>query len=98
MTDKETELLPPTLLVPAEDLLYTARTSPELRRADMYNRARREEMDAMLYDINPRQGVSSRKSRGSMPGNPSIGELLTRLRNGLGNALVSAGTRIQNPA
>ena len=95
---KKNNLLPPTMMMPTEDLLYSVRMTPELRRADMYNRARREEMDAMLYSINPRHNVST--SRRIRSGRSTVGfaSLFHGLRRGIGNVLITAGNRMQNPA
>lgn len=91
-------MLPPTMLVPHADLLYPAQTSPELRRIDMYNRARREEMDAVLYNLSPRHSVSysgrTRDERETL----TVSRLFTGLRNGIGSALITAGNRIHSAA
>ena len=86
------------MLMPVEDLLYSVQTSPELRRADLYNRARREEMEAMLYGMNPRHNVNVDSSTRLTPQTHTIAEMFHGLRRGIGNALITAGNRIQNPA
>lgn len=91
-------MIPPTMLVPHEEMLYPTQTTPELRRMDMFNRARREEMEAMLFSINPRHTSAHVSNRRNESEAFTITRLLNGLRNGLGNALVSAGTRIQSPA
>lgn len=89
-------MMPPTLLFPAEDLRYPAQSSPEIRRADMYNRARREEMDTLLFSMNPRH-IPGTASRSRNPrSESSLGSMFNSLRNGIGNVLVNAGNRLQN--
>lgn len=91
-------MMPPTMLVPREDQLYPVQTSPDLRRADMYNRARREELDALVYNVSPRYNVIfDRKSRYTHE-TLTIGKLFLGLRNGIGSALITAGNRIHTPA
>lgn len=91
-------MMPPTMLVPHEELLYSPHTSPELRRMDMYNRARREEMEAILRNVNPRQSMQTVSTRRNDDESLTFSRLINGLRNGIGNLLVNAGTRIQNPA
>lgn len=72
-------------------------TSPELRRMDMLNRARREETEAMIFSIDPRQGVS--RTVASEKTQPSaLISTLNSVRNGIGHLLISAGSRIQSAA
>lgn len=75
------------------DLPAGVQSSPELRRMDMYHRARREEMDAMLFSMSPRQQVHFRRTitRGG-----SLASVLGSVRNGIGQFLISAGSRIQS--
>lgn len=68
-------------------------TSPDLRRMDMYHRARREEMDAMLFSMNPRQQVNVGHS---IPSSNRIASVFGSVRNGIGQFLISAGSRIQS--
>lgn len=79
--------------LPTNDFRDSLQTSPDLRRMDMYHRARREEMDAMLFSMSPRQQVSFSRtgSRSNVFAN-----LFGTIRNGIGQFLVSAGTRIQS--
>lgn len=91
-------MMPPTMLAPHEELLYPTQTSPELRRMDMFNRARREEMNAMIHGMNSRDAIRTAGSRRSKDESFTFSRLLNGLRNGIGNALVSAGNRIQSPA
>lgn len=62
---------------------------------DMYNRARREEMDAMLYAMNSRQTAHV---NGSKRGNATTGiaGLFNGMRKSIGSMLISAGTHIQH--
>lgn len=75
---------------------FEGQTSPELRRMSMHNRARREEMDAMIFGINPRHTVvrtgSSPRTRALLPS-----RMITGLRAAIGNSLIAAGNRM-NPA
>ena len=91
-------MMPPTMLVPHEDRLYPTQTSPELRRMDMFNRARREEMESQLYSVNPRQSLRSVSARRNAQESMTFGRILNSVRNGLGSMLITAGNRIQNPA
>ncbi len=91
-------MMPPTMLVPHEELLYSAQMSPELRRMDMFNRARREEREAMLYNVNPRRSAATVSKRRDANDSTSLSRIINGLRNGIGNALVTAGNRIQSPA
>lgn len=91
-------MMPPTMLVPHEDLLYPTQTSPELRRMDMFNRARREEMETMLLNINPRHTTAHVSKRRNENESLSVARLVNGLRKTVGQALVTAGTRIQSPA
>lgn len=72
-------------------------TSPELRRMDMLNRARREEMDAMIFGMNPRYTVGrtgfSTRNRESL-----IGRLVKGTRAAIGQSLIAAGNRIHSAA
>ena len=95
---KEDTMLPPTMLAPHEELLYSPQTSPELRRMDMFNRARREEREALIHNVNPRHSMSTISNKRNESESFNLARLFHGLRNGLGNALVSAGTRIQSPA
>lgn len=76
---------------------FHGQTSPELRRMDMLNRARREEMDAMLFGLNPRFSVgkagNSARSRETL-----IGRMVTGMRAAIGNTLIAAGNRIHTAA
>lgn len=91
-------MMPPTMLVPREELLYPTQTSPELRRMDMYNRARREEMESMLYSVSPRHTAAHVSNSRNQSDSLSISRIITGLRRAIGHALVTAGTRIQSPA
>ncbi len=76
---------------------FHGQTSPELRRMDMLNRARREEMDAMLFGLNPRHTVgkagNSTRSRESL-----IGRMVHGVRAAIGSSLIAAGNRIHTAA
>lgn len=77
------------------ELSSSTQTSPDLRRMDMYNRARREEMEAMLYNMDSRQSVSYNGKAVSNRTSP-ISVMLNGMRKGIGHMLISAGTRIQS--
>lgn len=96
--DEEDTMLPPTMLVPHEELLYPAATTPELRRMDMFHRARREEMESLLLGVNPRHSMTIVSNNRNAHESFTISRIFNGLRNGLGNMLVSAGNRIQSPA
>lgn len=70
---------------------YEGHSDPELRRLDMLNRARRDEMDAMLFSLNPRH--TARKTGTSTRSRES---LMNRMRAAIGNTLIAAGNRIQS--
>lgn len=76
---------------------FEGQTNPELRRMSMHNRARREEMDAMIFGINPRHTVvrtgSSRRTRGSL-----FTRIITGTRAAIGNSLIAAGNRMHPAA
>lgn len=91
-------MLPPTMLVPHEELLYPTHTSPELRRMDMFNRARREEREVMLQNVNPRQSAATVSKRRNADDSSTISRMMSGLRRAIGSALVTAGNRIQSPA
>lgn len=75
---------------------FESQMSPELRRMDMINRARREELDVMVYGVSPRQ---PRKARHAVRHQAnSVVRFLSGMRNGIGNALIAAGTRIHSAA
>lgn len=90
-------MMPTSQTLTSFELSSATQTSPDLRRMDMYNRARREEMDAMLYAMNSRQRVSHNQTSGKRS-NSGIASLLNGMRKGLGSLLISAGTRIQHQA
>lgn len=63
---------------------------PDIRRMSIYNRARRDEMDAMLFNLSTRQKV-----RGAHTSTRTGETLINRLRAAIGNSLIAAGNRIQ---
>jgi hypothetical protein len=73
-------------------------TSPELRRLEIYNRARREELDAMLYNLSPRQPIAYRSDSSARTQASIINRMVHGLRDGIGSALITAGNRIQSAA
>ena len=76
---------------------FHGQTSPELRRMDMLNRARREEMDAMLFSLSPRHRVgkagNSARSRETL-----LGRMVSGMRAVIGSSLIAAGNRIHTAA
>jgi hypothetical protein len=76
---------------------FHGQISPELRRMDMINRARREEMEVMLFGLNPRHTVgktgSSPRSRESL-----LGRMVSGMRAAVGSSLIAAGNRINTAA
>ena len=91
-------MMPPTMLVPHEEMLYSPHTSPELRRMDMFNRARRAEREAMINSITISEASSFISNGRNKHESFTFGRMLSSIRNGLGHALVSAGNRIQSAA
>lgn len=91
-------MMPFTQSVAVYELPSSAQTSPELRRMDIYNRARREEMDALLYNLNPRQTVAYERNPGGSGQESIITKIFNGLRFGIGSALITAGNRIQSTA
>lgn len=91
-------MMPPTMLNPHDELLYNVRVSPEIRRMDMFNRARREEMEAQIHNMNQRQITQGSESRHNPGEANGFARLIQNVRNGIGNMLITAGNRIQNPA
>lgn len=91
-------MMPPTLLFPHEDLLYPTHTTPELRRMDMYNRARRAEIDSQIYTMNQRHTGRVGGSRRDAGDTLTFAGIFQAVRNGIGSMLITAGNRIQNPA
>ncbi len=75
------------------DHLLEHRADSQSRRLAILNRARREEIDAIIFATPPRHTVtrtgSSARKRES---------LLDRMRDGIGETLISAGNRIQSRA
>lgn len=65
---------------------------------DMFRRARREEMEVMINGAHSRHTMSSVGKRRTASEPSNISRLVNGLRKGIGNALVTAGTRIQSPA
>lgn len=88
-------MMPTSQFLTQFELTSATQTSPDLRRMDMYNRARREEMDAMLYAMNARQTahVNGSKTGSTTSG---IAGLFNGMRKSIGSMLISAGTRIQH--
>jgi hypothetical protein len=79
------------------DHLIEDHTDSQSRRLAILNRARREEIDAMIFSAPPRHtvtrtGSSARKHRSS------LGRVVNRMRDGIGDTLISAGNRIQSRA
>lgn len=75
------------------DHVYDHHTDSQSRRLAILNRARREEMEAMLFATperhnETRTGSTPRKHEGA----------LNRMRAAIGNTLIAAGNRIQSPA
>ena len=88
-------MMPTSQILTQFELTTAHQTSPDLRRMDMFNRARREEIDAMLYAMNSRQQLSV-KAGGSTRTSHGIANLFNGMRKSIGNMLISAGTRIQH--
>jgi hypothetical protein len=75
------------------DHVYEGHTDSQSRRLAIMNRARREEMEAMLFATPSRHNVtrtgnSARKHEG----------VFRRMRAAIGNTLIAAGNRMQSPA
>lgn len=80
------------------DVASQEQTSPELRRMDMLNRARRDEMDAMLHSLNPRHTVATGRTNVRGQQESAFGKMINGMRDGIGTALIAAGNRIQSAA
>ncbi len=91
-------MIPPTMLVPHEDLQYPTQTSPDLRRMEMFNRAHRDQKNEMGFEINGREPATTVSIRESEDDSSAVSRFVNSIRNGIGNALVTAGNRIQSPA
>lgn len=87
-------MIPPMMLVPHNDRLYPKQRTPDVSRAEVFARARRDEMDAMLFELRSTQQVHNNESNDSF----SFGSFFNGVRRSIGDALVNAGTRLQNPA
>lgn len=70
---------------------YEGHADPQSRRMAMMNRARRDEMDAMLFGLNSRQ-----KARKTGTSTRTRESLINRMRAAIGNTLIAAGNRIQS--
>lgn len=88
-------MLPPTMLVPHDNSLPS---TPEVRRMDMYHRARQEELDVMINGVYSRNAMTTVGTRRSTQNPSPISRLINAVRKGIGNALVTAGTRLQSQA
>lgn len=69
---------------------YENHNNPEVRRMAMLNRARRDEMDAMILNLSTRHTV-----RGAQTSTRTRESLVNRMRAAIGNTLIAAGNRIQ---
>ena len=69
---------------------YENHTNPEVRRMAMLNRARRDEMDAMILNLSTRHHVW-----GAQSNSRTRESLVNRMRAAIGNTLIAAGNRIQ---
>lgn len=76
----------------------TTQSSPELRRMNMYSNARRAEIDALLHNVDPRHTVAYGQESGEKTQKSGTTKVFNRVRSGIGNALITAGNRIQSPA
>ena len=88
-------MMPTSQFLTLHNLDTATQSNPELRRMDIYNRARREEMDAMLYAMNARQIARGRNSNARNT-STGIAGLFNGMRKSIGSMLISAGTRIQH--
>lgn len=73
---------------------YETAHSPELRRMQLANHARREEFNLMIFS-------SEQRGRRHTPAisqmrEHAIGRALNSIRDGIGGILISAGNRIQS--
>lgn len=71
---------------------FEPQMTPELRRMDMINRARREELNAMVYGMSPRSSYGARAGRRDSARGTTFG---SKIADGIGGMLIAAGQRIQ---
>lgn len=69
-------------------------TSPELRRMQLASRARREELDLLIYTSS--QHGRRQTPRASTASSRAIDRTIHAIRDSIGGMLISAGNRIQS--
>lgn len=75
------------------DQRYEPQTTPELRRMEMINRARREELHAMVYGVTPRSSYGARAGRRDSARGTTFS---SKIADSIGGLLIAAGQRIQS--
>lgn len=76
---------------------YEEYNDPQRRRLAMLNRARRDEMDAIIYGAHPHHGVV-RTGDTPRTQESALHRMIGGLRAAIGNSLIAAGNRIHSAA